>query len=101
MVAYFSSPSGAADSRARDRKSAGSHYTEPSKHAAAVLTDNVFTCAAAMLEAWAHACVCTDTQTQLENVVIKFMWQTINVKGMFKIKPCQHCFVFVCFFNSI
>lgn len=51
MVAYFSSPSGAADSRARDRKSAGSHYTEPSKHAAATLTDSVFTCAAAMLEA--------------------------------------------------
>ncbi len=51
MVAYFSSPSGAVDSRARDRKSAGSHYTEPSKHAAATLTDSVFTCAAAMLEA--------------------------------------------------
>ena len=50
MVTYFASPSGAADYFARDRKSAGSHYTKPSKHAAAMLTDNVFTCAAAMLK---------------------------------------------------
>lgn len=89
MVAYLSSSSGAADSRACDRKSAGSHYTKPSKHAAATLADNVFTCATAMLEGEARArvcvclcasvCVCTDTQTQIEKPEVKFMWKNINV----------------------
>ena len=75
MVAYFSSPSGARDSRARDRKSAGSHYTEPSKHAAATLADDVFSCAAAVLEPYRHApvCVCTRAQIQHDNIVIEFM----------------------------
>lgn len=82
MVAHFSSPSGARDSRACDRKSAGSHYTEPSKHAAATLTDDVFSCAAAMSEPYTVGTldVCTDAQIQLENIVIKFVWE--NSHGM-------------------
>lgn len=75
-VAYLSSSSGAADSCAHHRKSAGSHYTEPSKHAAATLTDNVFACATAMLGD--RTCICTDAQTQLGKLEIKFMWQNIS-----------------------